>query len=187
MLKVSLRSLLANKGRFAMTTFAVVLGVAFVVGAFVVTDTVRVSVEGLFTEIGGGVDVTVRASTEIESGGGGGPTSRGKIDEQLLPVVQGTDGVRSAEGTAGGYAQMLTPDGEPVTTTGAPFLGVSWGEDDSLYPVTLDEGRKPSGAERGGGRPRHGRGVRPDTGDAFDGAVERGAASGRGGRGVHLR
>jgi putative ABC transport system permease protein len=145
MLKVSLRSLLANKGRFAMTAFAVVLGVAFVVGAFIVTDTVRVSFEHLFGEISGGVDVSVRATSDIESAGG--PTSRGKIPDTLLPTVRGVDGVRSAEGSVGGYAQMLTPEGKPVTTTGAPFIGVSWGHDDSLFPATLIDGKKPAGPD----------------------------------------
>ena len=143
MLKVSLRSLFANKGRFAMTAFAVVLGVAFVVGAFVVTDTVRDSFTGLFGEINSGVDVSVRAKSDLDSAGG--PTSRGKIPEGLLATVRGVDGVRSAEGSVGGYAQMLTPKGDPVTTTGAPFIGVSWGKDDSLFPATLQGGRKPSG------------------------------------------
>ena len=41
MLKLSLRGLFAHKLRFLTTTFAVVLGVAFVVGALVVTDTLR--------------------------------------------------------------------------------------------------------------------------------------------------
>jgi putative ABC transport system permease protein len=143
MLKVSLRSVIANKGRFAMTTFAVVLGVAFVVGAFVVTDTVRVAFEGLFSEISSGVDVSVRAASDIDAAGR--PASRGKIPDTLLETVRGVDGVRSAEGSVGGYAQMLTTAGTPVTTTGAPFIGVSWGKDDSLFPATLQQGRKPSG------------------------------------------
>jgi putative ABC transport system permease protein len=126
-----------------MTAFAVVVGVAFVVGAFVVTDTVRVAFDGLFGEISSGVDVSVRAASDIDSAGR--PTSRGKIPESLLATVRAVDGVRSAEGSVGGYAQMLTPEGKPVTTTGAPFIGVSWGKDNSLFPATLQQGRKPSG------------------------------------------
>jgi putative ABC transport system permease protein len=144
MLKLSLRGLLAHKLRFVTTTFAVVLGVAFVVGALVVTDTLRSSVGQLFSSINDGIDVSVRAESNL-SGGGGGPASRGRVPEDLVEVVSAVDGVDTAEGVIGGYAQMLDEDDEPTTTTGAPFLGVSWGDNDDLYPVTLDEGRKPEG------------------------------------------
>ncbi len=63
-LRLSLRTLLAHKGRFAMTTFAVVVGVGFVVGSFVVTDTLRRSVDELF-ESTTTVDATV--SNDIAS------------------------------------------------------------------------------------------------------------------------
>ena len=63
MLRLSLRSVLAHKLRFLLTTLAVVTGVAFVVGAFVVTDSLRASVDDLFANISRGVDVSVRAST----------------------------------------------------------------------------------------------------------------------------
>ena len=38
MLKLSIRSLTNNKLRFSLTTFAVILGVSFVVASFVLTD-----------------------------------------------------------------------------------------------------------------------------------------------------
>ncbi len=141
MLKLSLRSLMANKGRTLMTMFAVILGVAFVVGSFVVTDTVRESVNGLFTEIQSGSDVTVRAKSDLDATGG--PASRGKVPDSEIATVEGVDGVKSAEGTVSGYAQMLTPDGKAVETQGAPFLGISWDSDSG--PLTLDRGRKPEG------------------------------------------
>ncbi len=63
----------------------------------------------------------------------------------LVDVVREVDGVEAAEGGVGGYAQLVDLDGEPLTTTGAPFLGVSWGHEDALRPVTLDTGRAPDG------------------------------------------
>ena len=39
MLRVTLRNLLARKLRLAMSGFAIVLGVAFVAGSFIFTDT----------------------------------------------------------------------------------------------------------------------------------------------------
>ncbi len=144
MLRISIRSVLAHKLRFLLTTLAVVTGVAFVVGAFVVTDSLRASVEDLFANINSGVDVSVRASTPIEGAGTIG-LSRGRVPESLVDVVRNVDGVEVAEGTVSGYAQLLDKDGHPLKTTGAPFLGVSWGEEDELYAVKLDDGRKPVG------------------------------------------
>ena len=146
MLRLSFRSILSHKLRFLLTTLAVVTGVAFIVGAFVVTDSLRASVDDLFANINKGVDVSVRASTPIDGGTSIG-VSRGRVPEQLVDVVRGVDGVAVAEGTISGYAQILDKQGEPLTTTGAPFLGVSWGSEDALYPVRLDEGRKPVGVQ----------------------------------------
>ena len=144
MLRLSFRSILAHKLRFLLTTLAVVTGVAFIVGAFVVTDSLRASVNDLFANINKGVDVSVRASTPIGGGTSVG-LSRGRVSGDLVDVVRQVDGVAVAEGTIGGYAQVLDKNGEPLKTTGAPFLGVSWGKDDSLYPVKLEDGHKPVG------------------------------------------
>ena len=145
MLRLTLRNLFSHLGRLAMTAFAVVLGVAFVVGAFVVTDTMRSSVGGLFTDVTHGVDLTVRAVSDLD--GGQMNQQRGRIPAELLDRVRAVDGVAAAEGNLGSYAQILDKDGKPVKSTGAPFLGVAWGKDDALFPVTLDSGRKPVGPD----------------------------------------
>jgi putative ABC transport system permease protein len=142
MLRLSIRNLLAHKIRFAMTTFAVVMGVGFVVGSFVVTDSLRRSVDTLFTEIMSGVDVSVRAETNLSTAS---MASRGRVSAELEEVVQGIEGVEAAEGMATGYAQLIDLDGEPLTTTGAPFLGLPWGDEERFYPATLEDGRDPKG------------------------------------------
>ena len=53
--KLTLRNLRANTGRFAMTTFGVVLAVSFVVSAFVLGDGLRRTFGDLTTDIAGGV------------------------------------------------------------------------------------------------------------------------------------
>lgn len=143
MLRLSLRNVLAHKARFLLTTLAVVMGVGFVVGSFVVTDSLRRSIDQLFTDITSGVDVSVRAESAIE--GAGATESRGRIPADVVEVVRGVDGVAAAEATVGGYAQLVDSSGEPMTTTGAPFLGVSWGHVAELRPATLDQGRAPDG------------------------------------------
>ena len=51
MFKLTFRNLLEKKIRFALTTLAVVLGVTFVVGVFVLTDSLRSTFGDLATEI----------------------------------------------------------------------------------------------------------------------------------------
>jgi len=141
MFTLSLRQLLAHKIRFLMTSFAVVLGVSFVVGSLVVTDTVRRSFETLFQEITEGTDLVVRSESAFEDQSFSG--NREPLPEALVADVAAVDDVEVAEGGVGGVAQPVAPDGEPVETTGAPLLGTAWGETDRLYPVTLAQGEKP--------------------------------------------
>ena len=141
MLRLSIRQLLAHKIRFAMTSFAVVLGVSFVVGSLVVTDTVRRSFDTLFTEITAGVDLQLRSEAPFDDQSFTG--TREPMPAELVDLVGAVEGVEVVEGGVGGTAQPVAPDGDPVTTTGAPLIGTSWGETDRLYPVTLNLGEKP--------------------------------------------
>ena len=143
MLRLSLRNVWDHKIRFLLTTFAVVMGVAFVVGSFVVTDSLQASIDQLFKDITSGVDVSVRAETNLSSNQA--PAARGRVPAQLVDEIRAVDGVDAAEASFGGYAQLVDLEGEPLTTTGAPFIGVSWGHEDRLRPASLDEGRAPDG------------------------------------------
>ena len=60
MLRASLKSLLARKLRLMMSAIAVVLGVAFVAGSFIFTDTLGESFTALTKSSAG--DVVVRAT-----------------------------------------------------------------------------------------------------------------------------
>ena len=126
MFKLSVRNLLAHKIRFVMTSFAVVLGVSFVVGSLVVTDTVRQSFDTLFAEINQGIDLEVRSQSAFPDGPGEG--DREPVPADLVDVIAGVEGVEAVQGTVSGTAQPIAPDGEPVKTTGAPLVGTSWGD-----------------------------------------------------------
>jgi putative ABC transport system permease protein len=142
-LRLSFRNVWDHKVRFLLTTLAVVMGVAFVVGSFVVTDSLQASIDQLFKDITTGVDVQVRAETNL--GSGQAPAARGRVPAALVEEVREVEGVDAAEVSFGGYAQLVDLEGEPLTTTGAPFIGVSWGHEDRLRPATLDQGRAPDG------------------------------------------
>ena len=65
MLKLSYRSLTAHKLRFALTTFAVLLGVSFVVASFVVKDGLMRTFNTIVEDANAAVDVEIRARDEF--------------------------------------------------------------------------------------------------------------------------
>src|SRR5919108_3690473 len=144
MLNATLKGLLAHKLRLAATALAIVLGVSFVAGTYVLTDTITATFDNLFKQVTQGVDVAVR-SQETFGGFETGQT-RDPLPETLLDQVKAIGGVKDAEGSVTGFAQMIGKDGKPVTTGGAPTLGVSVGESPEFTAgSTLRAGRRPSG------------------------------------------
>ena len=98
MLKVTLKGLLAHKLRLGMSAFAIILGVAFVAGTFVFTDTLNRSFTDLFRQTA--PDVTVRpVHTASAAGGDGftGPDSR-TVPADLLAGLAARPGVARVDG-----------------------------------------------------------------------------------------
>ena len=148
MLRVALKSASGNVLRLALTGLAVVLGVAFVAGTFVLTDSIDAAFDGLFEEANAGVDVYVNPVTEFEFAGGppGVDQSAGAtLDEALLAEVQQVDGVADAIGLVEGLAPLISPEGERIGGQGPPTLGFSWAGEDG--PITLREGEPPVGPD----------------------------------------
>jgi putative ABC transport system permease protein len=143
MLKITLKGIRAHKIRFLLTTVAVIAGVAFVVGSFTLTDSVRAQFNQLFTDINANIDLTVRSKERFDVGPFGVPAP---LDENLLPQIQQVDDVEAAQGTAGGIpALVINPEGEALTPIAGPPLGVNWGDEPSLSEqVILEEGARPS-------------------------------------------
>ncbi len=67
MWRVTIKGLMAKKLRLVLTSIAVVLGVAFMSGTFVLTDTLGSVFDKLFTEATKGVDADVRSKRELDS------------------------------------------------------------------------------------------------------------------------
>jgi putative ABC transport system permease protein len=141
--KATLKGLLAHKLRLAATALAIVLGVSFVAGTYVLTDTITASFDSLFKQVTQGIDVAVRSQ---ETFGGIEGEVRDPMPASLLERVRAVDGVRVAEGNVTGYAQLVGKDGKAVTTGGAPSLGVSFNQDTQFNAgSTVRSGRLPSG------------------------------------------
>ena len=144
MFKTTLKNLRARKFRLITTGFAVLLGVAFVAGTFVLTDTVSTSLNNMFADIFEETDGYVRAQETFEGDSMDGEI-RPLIDESILEVVQGVDGVALAVPDVFAYAQVIGSDGEPVGDPGQgpPTFGANWVDSEELNAFTLDQGRAP--------------------------------------------
>src|SRR5438874_218634 len=143
-LRATVKSLLARKLRLVLTALAIVLGVGFTAGTFVLTDTALKSFDDLFGQVYANTDVVVQAHqafnpTEGGGGGGGGGQELNPIPERLLPSVRAVPGVRFAEGSVQSFAQIIDPTtGKVIQSGGAPTIGSSWSPD--LSPFTLEPG-----------------------------------------------
>lgn len=136
--KVTVRNLVAHKVRLALTALAVVLGVAFVAGTFVFTDTMGRQFDDLFSRIGKGVAVQVRAKKVINSADA---TTVRTVPASLLPAVRRVPGVADAAGEVSGFAAVVGRDGKVVGVQGAPQFGIGWRTGDKDNP--LKTGRAP--------------------------------------------
>ena len=140
MRNVTIKGLLAHKLRLALTALAIVLGVAFISGTFVLTDTLNNTFSVLFGNIYQKIDFQVRGVAQL---GSGANATRNQLPESLLATVRSVPGVQAAEGQVTGYAQFVTHDGKAIQTGGAPTLAVSFDPDQQISSLHLVAGGPP--------------------------------------------
>jgi putative ABC transport system permease protein len=145
MFRATLKSLLARKLRLVLSALAVVLGVSFVAGAFVLTDSLGRTFDRLFTTVNENIAVDVRGTTTYEGSDfdENGGTSRADVPASVLDTVRRVDGVADAQPSLFGNAVLVGSDGKPVTTSGAPTIGTNWVDSTLLNPLRLIDGGNP--------------------------------------------
>ncbi len=143
------RGMLAHKLRLALTTASIALGVAFLAGTLVLTDTMNLAFDQLFGKVSSGTDAVVRTKAAYTQSEGTG-TSHAPISEKVIASVSDVDGVRAAEGSVSGYALLTDNDGEAILTNGgAPNMGYSMPVDTGLRgDVALLSGEAPSAPDQ---------------------------------------
>jgi putative ABC transport system permease protein len=142
-IRTALKTIFAHKLRLALTAMSVVLGVGFIAGTFIFTDTIDNTFSDLFDDVFAGQDVIVQGESEFDVGFSGPPP----IAASVLDMVLAVPGVDAAEGTVGGFAVISDKDGDAIVPTGPPTLGGSWTEDQRLAGnIVLRDGREPSGS-----------------------------------------
>lgn len=142
MLRLTLKNLRANKVRFALTTFGVMLAVSFVVSAFVLGDGLRSTFGGVAEETTAGIDLQVRPEADF-----GEPPP---LPSELVAVVAAVDGVAdAAPGLEVGWdvVQLLDEDGQPVNAGGPPHIASAWSDNSELSAFSLVDGTRPGPGE----------------------------------------
>jgi len=141
--KFALKGLLSRKLRTVLTAIAIVLGVAMVSGTFVLTDSIDKAFDSIFTDSRQGSDLVVSGKSAFDIGDDTG-SSAPTLPESLVQQIRGVDGVRAAEGSVDGDAQLIGDDGKAVVYGGAPNLGFSIANPSSPFnPLTLVDGDWP--------------------------------------------
>src|SRR4051812_7736697 len=138
--------MVAHKLRLLLTTASIALGIAFLAGTLVLTDTMGLAFDQLFGKVSSGTDAVVRTKASyVESSGI--ETSRAPISASVIDDVKRVDGVRVAEGFVSGYALLTDNDGKAILTAGgAPTLGYTMAEDEALRgDVEVVSGEAPDG------------------------------------------
>ena len=149
MIRASLKSLLARRVRLLLSTFAIVLGVAFVTGILMFSDTLQRSFTALFDSTVGDSVVQVKGS---DLGGESGPvistqTVPGSLQSTLerLPGAARVDGMVSATGV-----YVLSTDNKVVGGSGPPAFGGNWSDAPAghgLEGLVILDGHEPHGAD----------------------------------------
>lgn len=142
MFYVALKSLLGHKLRMLLTTFAIVIGVSFVAGTYIFTDSMNSAFDVVFEDAYAHVDLTVRP-TVPEFG-----ESANSVPNSLLGTLSSINSVDKIEAEVQGSAQLIDGEGEPIGGAGPPTLGYSWTVTPELNSSTIKEGdgREPTGA-----------------------------------------
>ncbi|MDN5795900.1 MAG: ABC transporter permease [Intrasporangium sp.] len=143
MWRLTLRNALAHRSRLALTWLAVALGVAFVAGSLVLTDTSSHLLDAQFRTTSAGVDLTVRSAAAFNSAMGV-EVQRDPLPADLTERVDAVPGVARVRAVAAGAGQLQVR-GRTVAPNGPTLVG-SWGEA-PFTAYALRAGHAPRGAD----------------------------------------
>ncbi len=141
MLRAAWRNVRAHLVRFLLSGLAIVLGVGFVVGTFIFTDTLNKTFTDLFTQTT--ADVVVTPKSTITNSAAGQVATLPESDLATVAATQGIDRAGGAVLVDG--VTILGADDSPLGVQGAPHFGSNWGVDPDLSPFRLQSGQGPTG------------------------------------------
>ncbi|MPY61063.1 ABC transporter permease [Streptomyces spongiae] len=144
MFRTALRNVLAHKARLLMTVLAVMLGVAFVSGTLVFTNTISEAYQKSSAKGFDQVDVAVEPKYQESKGDTVGKSP--ELTQALFDRAERAPGAASAIGVVNGFTAVADKDGKLIGGGFQSRGGNYWGDKDPRYPLT--DGRAPSGKDQ---------------------------------------
>ncbi|MGV9891984.1 ABC transporter permease [Streptomyces sp. NPDC003395] len=144
MFRTALRNVLAHKARLLMTVLAVMLGVAFVSGTLVFTNTISQAYEKSSAKGFDHVDVAVEPRSKADTGNTVG--KRPELTQALLDKSAKVPGAASAIGVVNGFTAIADQSGKLIGGGFRTEGGNYWGAKDPRYPLV--EGHAPTGKDQ---------------------------------------
>ncbi|MCS0600196.1 ABC transporter permease [Streptomyces sp. LP11] len=141
MFRTALRNVLAHKARLLMTVLAVMLGVAFVSGTLVFTNTISDAYQKSSAKGFDHVDVAVTAAYQDAEGNKVGKYA--ELTPALLAKAAKVPGAASATGVVSGFTAVADKDGKLAGGDWQSSGGNYWGTRDARYPLV--SGHAPHG------------------------------------------
>jgi putative ABC transport system permease protein len=144
MIAVALKGLLGRKSRAGLTAFAIVLGVAMISGAFVLTDTLGKSLDHIYSQSYAASDAVISSEEAVNTGD---TTSEAPaFAAEVLRKVESLPGVRTAQASIEDQARLVDRGGDPIGgATNGTAVGVDPSADQRLNPLQLVAGEWPRG------------------------------------------
>jgi putative ABC transport system permease protein len=139
MWSLALKQVSANRFRFLLTTMAVVLGVTFVSGTLVLTDTSQKLFDDRFTSRNAGADLTVRTPVAFDAAMGV-EVEHDPVPTHLVTSIRSVPGAAAVVGSISGKGTLLV-DGSAVRSAGHPLV-MSWSPE-PFTGFTLGRGHAP--------------------------------------------
>jgi putative ABC transport system permease protein len=140
MFELSLKQVLLHRFRLVLTLVAITLGVTFVTGSLVLTDSSQRLFDEQFDTATRGVDVTVRSSVAFDSAMGV-QVDREPVPASVIDRIRTVDGAATIEPVATGRGLIQTEEGA-IVPAGSSMLQ-SW-NDGPGNAYRIRDGRRPT-------------------------------------------
>src|SRR3954447_17919810 len=148
MIRATVKGLLGRKLRTALTAFAIVLGVAMVTGAYVVTDTMLSAANKLEDASYSGAAAAIQTKKAFTTDNGNGGAQTKPMRESLIKTVEGVPSVAVAEGEIDDTAKLTKKNGDVIDNSGGPPFAVGFDasspQAQKLSPFKVKEGAFPT-------------------------------------------
>jgi putative ABC transport system permease protein len=146
-IRAALRNVITHKLRLALTVLTVSLGIAFIAGTSIFTDSLRSSFDALVAQPR--PDILVTPRTALDDPNESGTAVSGSLltlPESLVEQIDTIPGVLDAAGRVineGAY--VLDQDGQPIGPSGPPARVSTWLPEPQITPIELAAGSLPQG------------------------------------------